>query len=247
MAYADQGAGGSRFASILLVVLIHVGLGAALVIGLGYEGVKRVVERVATFDVEEEVEEPEEPPPPEPDIDIPPPPPPPVAPPPPISPPSTNTSRTIQEPIVQRPQTKLCPGYNRRFDIDAACPAPPVQEKQCPGYGNRMFPVDASCPAPPQPPTPAEPRNNPGAWVTSADYPRGPLRDGVQGTVGFSVTVGTNGRVQGCSITASSGNSELDSETCKQVTRRARFRPATQNGQEVTGSYSNRVRWQIPD
>jgi periplasmic protein TonB len=30
------------------------------------------------------------------------------------------------------------------------------------------------------------------------------------------------------------------------VKRRARFEPALQNGQPVQGSYSNRVRWQIP-
>lgn len=247
MAYADQKAGGSKFLSILIVTLIHVGIGAVLILFLGYEGVKRVVEETVTFNVEEpeEPEEPPEPPPPEPDIDTPPPPPVVTPPPPVIRPPTTNTTVIREAPPM--PTTKSCPGYNRRFDIDETCPAPPAQEKQCPGYGSRSFPVSQACPAPPSPPTAAEPRGNPGSWVTTSDYPRGALRDGVEGTVGFSVTIGTNGRVQSCSITASSGNSELDDATCRNVTRRARFRPATQNGQEVAGSYASRVRWEIPD
>ena len=61
------------------------------------------------------------------------------------------------------------------------------------------------------------------------------------------VTVGADGRVSGCDIVRSSGYRGLDQATCRAVTRRARFRPATDgNGQNVAGSYSNSVRWQIP-
>ena len=42
-------------------------------------------------------------------------------------------------------------------------------------------------------------------------------------------------------------SSDLDDATCKLVTRRARFKPATDGeGNPTTGSYSNAVRWQIP-
>jgi TonB family protein len=62
---------------------------------------------------------------------------------------------------------------------------------------------------------------NPGDWATPDDYPSRPLREGVQGTTSFKVTVGPNGRVTACEVTGSSGNAELDAATCKLVTQRA--------------------------
>ncbi len=101
-------------------------------------------------------------------------------------------------------------------------------------------------PAPPKP-SPATPRGNPGTWATPNDYPSRALREERSGTTGFRVTIDTNGRVSSCQITSSSGHADLDEATCKNVSRRARFRPATLNGEPVEGSYSNRVRWVIPD
>ena len=54
------------------------------------------------------------------------------------------------------------------------------------------------------------------------------------------------GRVIDCQVTQSSGHADLDAATCTNVKRRARFDPAVRNGEKVQGSYSNRVRWQIP-
>jgi len=61
------------------------------------------------------------------------------------------------------------------------------------------------------------------------------------------VTVGTDGRVVDCTITSSSGSPDLDAATCTNVTRRARFKPALENGQPVQATYSNRIRWVIPE
>lgn len=107
-------------------------------------------------------------------------------------------------------------------------------------------------PPPPAPPpkgptTAAEPRGNPGTWATTNDYPSRALREERSGTTGFRVTVDTNGRVIDCQVTSSSGHADLDQATCQNVTRRARFRPAMEDGQPVQGTYSNRVRWVIPD
>lgn len=76
MAYADQQElSTSRVVSIGLVVLLHIGVGYALVTGLAYDATKQVFEDLKTFDVEEEKPpEPEEPPPPPEKLDIPPPP-----------------------------------------------------------------------------------------------------------------------------------------------------------------------------
>src|SRR3546814_15136415 len=71
MAYADRNASGSRVVALVIVGLLHVALGYAFVTGLAYQYVKKVSEKLNTFDVE---------PPPPPPPDEPPPPPPPAQP-----------------------------------------------------------------------------------------------------------------------------------------------------------------------
>jgi len=115
-------------------------------------------------------------------------------------------------------------------------PPPPVLRNDPPPVVNRVQPKDP------------EPRGNPGNWATPNDYPRRALREEREGTTGFRVTVSTEGRVTDCQITRSSGHPDLDEATCQNITRRARFRAATDgNGDPTSGSYSNSVRWVIPD
>ncbi|VVT04489.1 hypothetical protein [Erythrobacter sp. EC-HK427] len=67
MAYADQEMSGNRMIAIIIVALIHIGIGYVLITGLAYSAVEKVMERVTTVDIEEpeEPEPEEEPPPPE--------------------------------------------------------------------------------------------------------------------------------------------------------------------------------------
>lgn len=96
-------------------------------------------------------------------------------------------------------------------------------------------------------PRPPVPKNNPRKWVTTDDYPSRDLREENEGTAAFRVVVGTNGRVSACEIVRSSGHPGLDAATCKAVSARARFEPATDDkGEAVVGTYSNSVRWEIP-
>lgn len=166
-----------------------------------------------------EVKEP--PPPPE---KLPPPPPPDTKlPPPPVVPPPIVQTNTPPPPqvIVSTPTP---PPFN---------PPPPV----------------AQPPAPPPPPAVAvklSPRGSPGSWVTNDDYPPSAQRDGVEGVTGFSLAVGPDGRVTGCSVTASSGSSLLDDTACRLLMRRARFNPAKDtSGAGIASSYAGRFRWQI--
>jgi len=76
MSYVDQPVSGNRTATLIVVAILHVVFGYALVTGLAYEGMKKVLKRVTTVDIEEEVKE--EPPPPPKKVELPPPP---VAPP----------------------------------------------------------------------------------------------------------------------------------------------------------------------
>jgi protein TonB len=96
-------------------------------------------------------------------------------------------------------------------------------------------------------PRAAAPRNEPARWVVTDDYPSRDLREGNEGVAVFRAVVGSNGRVSACEIVRTSGHAGLDAATCKAVTARARFEPATdENGEKVVGTYGNSVRWQIP-
>ena len=83
MAYADQQMSGNKITALIIVAILHVGLGYALVTGLAYEAYKKVKEVTSAVNIEEEKPPEELPPPPPPPKDQPPPPI--VAPPPPIS------------------------------------------------------------------------------------------------------------------------------------------------------------------
>ena len=124
--------------------------------------------------------------------------------------------------------------------VPVAPPAPP--------------PIIVAPPAPAAPPPPriqpknAQPKGNPGNWATTNDYPSRALREEREGVTSFRVTVSAEGRVSSCEITSSSGSPDLDEATCSNVTRRARFNPATDGeGQPTTGSYNGRIRWVIPE
>lgn len=214
MAYAEQKMSSNRLVALVVVAILHVLLGYGLVTGLAAEGLQKVIKRVTTVDIEEEVKKEEEPPPPPKKVDMPPPP---VAPP-------------VKIDVSTRPP-----------QIETvATPPPPA-------------PIVLAPPAPAPPPPPkgptqqAQPRGNPASWATTNDYPSRALREERAGTTGFRLTIDTEGRVSDCQITSSSGHADLDQATCDNVRRRARFRPAMDAGVPVQSTYSNRVRWVIPE
>ena len=218
MAYADQKMSGNRITALIIVALIHIVLGYLLVTGLAYEAVKNAVQKVTTVDIKQEEKKPPPPPPPPKQKDVAPPP---VAPPVKINvAPTPPQIQTVVTPPPVAPQIVLAP--------PAPVPAPPPPA------------------APKGPSSAAQPRGAIGSWATTDDYPARALREERQGTTGFRVTVGTDGRVTGCTVTSSSGSPDLDAATCTNVSRRARFKPALQDGQPTTGSFASRIVWQIP-
>jgi TonB family protein len=131
---------------------------------------------------------------------------------------------------------------------------------KCPD--GRWVPQERECqtslpPASPpsQPPIPAViwpsramPRNNPGSWVSTDDYPSLGLMNEWEGTTGFQLDIGTDGRASECRITQSSGYSVMDNATCTIIRRRARFKPALdEKGNVETDAFSSRVRWALPN
>ena len=107
-------------------------------------------------------------------------------------------------------------------------------------------PEAVSPPAPPAPPLPLRPLKARGAVSglisIDFDYPAAAVRAGEQGDVGYRLDVGPNGRVTRCTVTASSGSAILDSETCRMLTARARFTPATDASATPIGRASCRER-----
>jgi len=218
MAYADQQMSGNRITALIVVAILHVVVGYALVTGLAFSAVKKLKEVTAAVNIDEE-KPPEEPPPPPPKQDTPPPPI--VAPPPPIS---------FNQPAPQLQTVDTPPP-----------PAPPAP------VAVALPPAPAAPPAPRFTPVGAKPKGNPGNWATTNDYPSRALREEREGTSGFRLTVGPDGRVVDCQITRSSGSPDLDEATCSNVRRRARFEPAKDGEvKPTTGSYSSSVRWVIP-
>lgn len=218
MSYANRKQMGSnRTAAIVIVALIHLALGYALVTGLAYNVLKKAAEDLKTFNVEEEPPPPPEEPPPPPERAKVPPPPPVVAPPPIV--------RTVSTP----PPLSAVP---------VAPPAPPTY---------------TAPPAPPAPPPPrvsqaAKARANLSSLFSTDDYPQSAIRNEEQGTTAVRLSIGPDGRVSDCSISSSSGSSALDKATCNILKRRARFTPAKdQAGNPISDSYSQRIRWVLPE
>lgn len=100
----------------------------------------------------------------------------------------------------------------------------------------------------PRPPGSAAPVIPLSGYVTEGDYPAAAIRSGQQGTVSFRLSIGTDGRVQGCAVTRSSGSDLLDSTTCRLMVRRVRFTPATDpQGRPRADEFDGYIEWRLPE
>lgn len=227
MAYGDTMTAARRIGSMAAVGAIHAGLGLALVIGLSYEQIIETVNNPDGIFVEEV---PLDPPPPRPDEKT-------VEPVEAVAPPvhaPTPPVKLVNDPVKVETTPALLP------PIDDIILTPP------PASGDLVTPKPT--PKPGLSPVAASPRNNPGSWVTTNDYPSRAIREEWEGTTSFKVSVGTDGRPQDCTVTRSSGHAMLDEATCAKVMKRARFKAAMDGfGEKTVGSYSSSVRWQLPD
>ena len=221
MAYADRDTTGSRTVAIFVVCLIVAGVGYAFVTGLAVDFAKKVNTKLNVFDVA--------PPPPPPPPEVPPPPPPPdqhLQPPPVVSPP----------PIVQT--NRPPPTFN-------TVPTPPPVYIPTPTAPPPSPP--AAPPAPPRVSQAAGLKGDPGRFFGPDAYPAGALRAQAQGRVVARLSVGTDGRVTDCSVTSSSGNSDLDDTTCRIARRSVKFSPAKDDsGNPIGSTYTLPVRWVLP-
>ena len=159
--------------------------------------------------------------------------------------------------VVERASTEL-----KTFDV--IVPAPPAEE---PAAAAEEQPTETEIVAPSSfvpSKAPAAPMSSgetravtAGALATSAtlrsgafhnerDYPSAAKRAEEQGIVRVSYTIGLDGRVTNCTVTASSGSRSLDSTTCRILERRFRYSPARDaSGNPVSQTKSQSVSWQL--
>jgi protein TonB len=139
------------------------------------------------------------------------------------------------------------------LDLDRDDPPVVVRDDPPSPYVVRDPDPPIARPDPPRPvasflPRLARPNNDPHRWITTDDYEPNWLRRELEGTAGYRVIVGTNGRVSSCEIVRPSGEGPLDTATCRYITQRARFESATDDtGAKIVGTYTGTVRWEIPD
>ena len=95
--------------------------------------------------------------------------------------------------------------------------------------------------------SPARAKANLASLFTDQDYPAEAIAAREEGSVGFTLDIGSNGRVTACTVTLSSGSSVLDEATCRLISSRARFTPAVDSaGQTVADHVAGRIVWKLP-
>jgi len=82
-------------------------------------------------------------------------------------------------------------------------------------------------------------------WITNADYPSTALRERREGRASYKLTIDASGRVSRCEITASTGHADLDAQTCRLLSRRARF--VKTGGTDQPRFFESMFSWNIYD
>ena len=232
MSYANASVtGADRVKAITTTIGIHALIGAGLVAGLAVttyvipEPDKGLEASNVVLDI---------PPPPEPDV-------------------------IVEQPSPQPRDRVVAPprpfDFDSRVDVDVT-PNIPDNRPLVFNPGELDFPVAPPAPGPTVTPSPtptiaavsARPLNGPAGWISTDDYPRRDLQRGNEGSGSYRLVIGSNGRVDTCEMTASTGHSGLDRATCSVIKDVARFQPATDtSGARVMGTYTGNVTWRIPE
>ena len=155
------------------------------------------------------------------------------------------------------------PGYHSLYWSDALPPQPrpPSEEKSsAPKLPNIQHePSTLTCSGPllplteppesvdPAPAQPPHPMRSLTTLITKNDYPIPRIANGMEGVTTVSLRIGSHGRVDGCTVTNTSGSEALDRVTCRVLRTRARFRPARDGvGKAVAAEVSHSHHWVAP-
>lgn len=221
MAYIDQTARTNRPGTLVAVAVIHVAAGYALVTGLAPDWVQHINRPVEATFIPDEKPKPDKP-----------------------KETTKPKSQPLTNPVFIAPKPvdlTFNPVEITTGDRSDLVPVDPFA-------GDKGPVVQASpTPLPGFTPKAARPRGNPGLWAVTNDYPASALRRDAEGVTGFRVIIGTDGKVQACEVTRTSGHPDLDATTCAKIAQRGKFEAASnEQGQKVVGSYTSSIRWQLP-
>lgn len=222
MAYVDTQRRRNRPATVTVVTALHLAVGYALVVGLGVSWIPKKDNPFVSVEF--------------------------PTPTPTKNPEPTTTEAPKANPL-DPPITTVIPPIPMPQPTFTAGPGP-LPTGEATQVAVVIFPTPSPTPtyvAPRFTPKPAAPIGNPVNWASPDDYPTRDIREGNQGVTRFRLSVGTDGRVTGCTVTGSSGFPSLDAAACNKLTARGRFRAATgEDGEKIAGSFSSSIKWQIP-
>jgi protein TonB len=133
--------------------------------------------------------------------------------------------------------------------INISVAPPPIQTVREPPPPAPVIPIARPVAPPPAPSQArgATPKSQ-GSWAAriQENYPPRAVREEREGRVGVAVTIGADGKVTACSVSGSSGSSDLDQAACTGMQRYARFNPALDDaGNPTTGHYSTTIIYKL--
>ncbi|GAA0441700.1 MULTISPECIES: energy transducer TonB [Sphingomonas] len=210
--------GRHRIASALAVLLLHAGLGIALVTALGVAPESKFDDGLLTFD-----------------LPAPAPPPPPTVQPVPqperksgTAAPANRHARPVE--LVAPPVPLLVPPPIVAAPIAGPGPDPAAGAAPLAGPGTGAGGVGQGTGSGTSGNGTGSGGGSPARLLRGAirdsDYPRAARRARVEGSVTVGFTVDAAGRPTGCAVTRSSGSAELDATTCRLIEARYRYAPA---------------------
>lgn len=208
----------SRLPSIAIVALVHVGIGYAFLSGLAYNVLERGPQVLQLIQIADD------------------------SPPPPIDPAPLPRARTPASTVVTVPE-RVVTTPSQPVVIDVRPVEPPLTRADPGPTVAPPPPVDMT---PPVRTTAAQARGDRTRWIGTDDYPASALRAGAEGSVGIVARIGGDGRVASCEVARSSGHPVLDQATCRLYASRARYVPATENGQAVATVVRDTITWRLP-
>jgi protein TonB len=131
--------------------------------------------------------------------------------------------------------------------VQSDAPPPPTMTIQnyAPPPPAPVFHEPPAAPAAPKGPTSPAIAIGHSQEVSEDDYPPASLRAEEQGRTVITVSINAQGRVDTCSVQASSGFPKLDEKSCQIAQRRFRYKPALQDGTPVATSKVVPIKWQI--
>lgn len=85
-------------------------------------------------------------------------------------------------------------------------------------------------------------------WFEFRDYPMKAFEKKAEGVTKFELLIAPDGAIAGCTVSATSGNAELDRTTCFLTRKRVKFHPARgPDGQQAYGVYRGQAIWALPE